>query len=72
MPEQLRDYEYSKDEIREHNMAAAKYDRLALNVVTQGTGASIIKLATIILGKWILKNGLFGKVLLCDMVHDIN
>ena len=70
MPDGLREREYSSEELKEHNMAASKYDRLALNVVTQGTGASIIKLATILFGNWILKKGLFGKVLLCDIVHD--
>lgn len=70
LPDQIRNYEYTSDEIKEHNMAGAKYDRLALNVVTQGTGAEIIKLSVILLGNWILKKGYFGKILLCDMVHD--
>ena len=70
MPRELQEREYTSDEIKIHNMAASKYDRLALNVVTQGTGASIIKLATVLFGNWILKNGLFGKVLICDIVHD--
>ena len=70
MPKELQEREYTSEEIRIHNMAASKYDRLALNVVTQGTGASIIKLATVLFGNWILKEGLFGKVLICDIVHD--
>ena len=31
-----RDYEYSREELRTHNMAAAKWDRMALNSPTQG------------------------------------
>lgn len=70
MPENLRNHEYTADELKEHNMAAAKWDRLALNVVTQGTGAEIIKLSVILLGNWILKHNYFGIVKICDMVHD--
>ena len=36
VPEQIRVREYSDHELREHDGAAAKWDRLALNVVTQG------------------------------------
>lgn len=71
-PEEIRNYEYTKDEIREHDMAAAKHDRLSLNSPTQGTGAEIIKLSLILLGRWILKNGYFGIVKICDVVHDID
>lgn len=34
------------------------------------TGAEILKLSVILFGNWLLKNGYFGKVLLCDLVHD--
>lgn len=70
MPEELRKLELTSDELREHNMAGAKWDRMALNSVTQGTGACIIKLAAILYFDWICKNNYFGKVLLCDLVHD--
>ena len=70
LPESLRNHEYTSQEIKEHNMAVAKWERLALNVVTQGTGAEIIKLSMILLGNWILKNGYFGIVKFCDAVHD--
>ena len=44
-PEYIRNKEYSKDELREHNMAASKWDRMSLNSPTQGSGACIVKLA---------------------------
>ena len=69
-PEYIRNKEYSKEEIREHNMAASKWDRMSLNSPTQGTGACIVKLAAYKFFKWILQNNLFNKVLLCNMVHD--
>lgn len=69
-PEGLVRQEYSADEIKEHNMAAAKWDRMALNSPTQGTGIIILKYAMILFFRWIVKNGYFGKVLLCDLVHD--
>lgn len=52
------------------NVEASKYDRLALNVVTQGTGSIIIKQASIDLFDWILQNNYFGKIKLCNIVHD--
>lgn len=57
-------------EVRHHFQVAGKYDRLARNVVTQGTGAIILKTAIIKLFKWIVDNGCFGKVKLCVCVHD--
>lgn len=43
---------------------------MALNVVTQGTGIIILKYAMTMFFKWIVDNGLFEKVLICDLVHD--
>lgn len=57
-------------EVKHHFQVQSKYDRMALNSPTQGTGAIIIKTAAINLLHWIVKNNLFGKVLLCAMVHD--
>ena len=57
-------------QVKHHFQAASKWDRMALNAPTQGTGSCIIKTAAINLLKWILKNNLFGKVKLCAMVHD--
>lgn len=70
MPENQREYECTKEELKEHNSAAAKWDRLALNVVTQGTGIIILKFAMILFFKWIVENNLFNKVLICDLIHD--
>lgn len=57
-------------EIKHHFQVQSKYDRMALNSPTQGTGAIIIKTAAINLLYWIVNNNLFGKVKLCAMVHD--
>lgn len=56
--------------VREHFQAAGKYDRMARNSVTQGTGAIIMKDAIASLFNWILDNNLFNKVHLCCCVHD--
>ena len=57
-------------EVREHFQAASKYDRLARNSPTQGSGACITKLACINFFKWIVDNNLFNKVKLIAVVHD--
>ena len=36
IPEEIRSKEFTEHELHEHDGAAAKWDRLALNVVTQG------------------------------------
>lgn len=56
--------------VKKHFQIASKWDRMALNAPTQGTGSNIIKTAAINLFKWIVQNNLFGKVKLCAMVHD--
>lgn len=56
--------------VRQHFQAASKYDRLARNVVTQGTGAIILKTAMTDLFNWIVDNGYFGIIHLCVAVHD--
>jgi DNA polymerase I-like protein with 3'-5' exonuclease and polymerase domains len=43
---------------------------LALNSPTQGSGIIILKEAMNNFFRWIVKEGLFGKVLICDLVHD--
>lgn len=70
LPLEIQEKEYSSYELGIHQSAAAKWDRMALNSPTQGTGAEIIKLSAIIFFNWILKNGYFGKVLICNMIHD--
>lgn len=57
-------------EVREHFQAAAKYDRDARNVVTQGTGAIIMKESMTRLFNWIVDNKLFNIVHICCSVHD--
>jgi len=57
-------------EVREHFQAASKYDRLARNCPTQGSGACITKLACINLFNWIVVNNYFNKIKLVAVVHD--
>ncbi len=57
-------------EVSMHFKAASKYDRLSLNVVTQGTGIICLKHAMIEFYQWILDNNLFGIVMLDALVHD--
>lgn len=57
-------------EVRQHFQAAGKYDRLARNSVTQGTGAIIMKTAMTWLFKWIIENHYFGIIHICASVHD--
>ena len=61
---------YSKDAIKEHNSAASKWFRKALNSPTQGTGIIILKYAMILFFRWLVEHNLFGKVLICDLIHD--
>lgn len=58
------------DEVRKHFQAASKWDRKALNSVTQGTGAIILKDSQIDLFNWVVDNGYFGKIRLCNLTHD--
>lgn len=57
-------------EVRQHFQAAGKYDRLARNSVTQGTGAIIMKTAMTWLFQWIVNNNFFGVIHICASVHD--
>ena len=56
--------------VRYHFQAASKWDRMARNSVTQGTGAVIMKDALTHLFNWIVDWGLFDKVHICAAVHD--
>lgn len=49
---------------------ATKWDRLALNSVTQGSGSVIIKIAMTNFFNWIVDKGYFGIVELAALVHD--
>lgn len=58
-------------EVKEHFKAKSKWcDRMALNLPTQGGGAVVLKKAMIDLFNWIVDNGYFGKILLCNLTHD--
>ena len=70
VPEELRIREYTKEELKEHNMAGSKWARMALNSPTQGSGIIILKFAMCKFFKWIIDNNLFEIVRLCDLIHD--
>ena len=53
-----------------HFKAASKYDRMALNAPTQGSGIVILKIAMTNFFKWLVEKGYFGKVELAALVHD--
>lgn len=56
--------------VKKHFQVASKYDRLARNCVTQGTGAIIMKHAITELFNWIITNNYFNKVHICACIHD--
>lgn len=53
-----------------HFKVGSKWDRKALNSVTQGTGAICFKTAARAFFEWIIHNNLFTKVKIVDLVHD--
>ena len=53
-----------------HFKAASKWDRKSLNSPTQGLGAIILKESQIRIFNWIVDNGYFSKILLCNLTHD--
>jgi len=56
--------------VSKHFKAAAKYDRMALNSPTQGSGSVILKIAMTNFFNWIVDNGHFGIVEIAALVHD--
>lgn len=62
--------DYIAQEVRQHFQAAGKYDRMARNVVTQGTGAIIMKDSMTQLFNWIVDHGYFGEVEISASIHD--
>ena len=56
--------------VREYFQAASKWDRMARNAPTQGSGACITKLACTSFFNWIIDNNLFDKVKIVAIVHD--
>lgn len=62
-----------KDILKEVSFQAkvgAKWDRKALNSVTQGTGCICLKHAATSFYHWLIEQGQFGKILMVDLVHD--
>ena len=57
-------------EVSMHFKAASKYDRMALNAPTQGSGIVILKIAITDFFNWLVDNNYFGKVELSALVHD--
>lgn len=57
-------------EVSMHFKAASKYDRMALNAPTQGSGIIILKIAMTEFFNWIIDNNLFNKVEISALVHD--
>lgn len=57
-------------EVKQHFQAASKYDRDVRNVVTQGTGALIMKDLLTDLFNWIIDNNYFNKIKIVASVHD--
>lgn len=62
--------DFIAQEVRQHFQAAGKYDRMARNAVTQGTGAIIMKEAMTQLFNWIVDHNYFSKVHICCSIHD--
>lgn len=62
--------DWVEQQVKMHFKAAAKWDRMALNAPTQGSGSIIIKEAACMLFNWILLTNNFNKVHLCALVHD--
>lgn len=56
--------------VRKHFQAASKWDRMALNAPTQGSGICILKISMKKFFDWIIENNYFNKVKLCALVHD--
>ena len=62
--------DYVAQEVRQHFQAASKWDRMALNAPTQGSGIVILKIAMTNFFHWIVEQGYFGEVELASLVHD--
>ena len=57
-------------EVSTHFKAASKWDRMALNAPTQGSGSVILKIAITNFFNWIVEQHYFGKIELSALVHD--
>ena len=56
--------------VKHHFQVAAKWDRMALNAPTQGSGSVILKIAMTNFFNWLVEKGYFGKVEIASLVHD--
>lgn len=59
-----------EQEVKRHFKAASKWDRMALNAPTQGSGSVILKIAITNFFNWLVDSEYFGKVELSALVHD--
>jgi hypothetical protein len=57
-------------QVKQHFQAASKWDRMALNAPTQGSGSVILKIAMTNFFNWIVEKGYFGKVEISASIHD--
>lgn len=56
--------------VKSHCKAGSYWDRMALNLPTQGGGAVVLKTAIIDLYNWVIDNGYWGKILFVNFTHD--
>lgn len=56
--------------VRNYFKMKGEYERIALNYPIQGSSGEIMKIATIYVFDWIMKNGLFGIVKIVNSIHD--
>lgn len=61
---------YECHKASELRKTSSKWSRLALNSPTQGSGIIILKEAMSNFFKWIVENGYFNIIKICDLVHD--
>lgn len=61
---------YECHKASELRKTSSKWSRLALNSPTQGSGIIILKDAMANFFRWIVKNGYFNIIKICDLVHD--
>ena len=62
--------DYIAEEVSMHFRAASKWDRMALNAPTQGSGSIILKIAMTMFFNWIVDNGYFKVIEIAALVHD--
>lgn len=62
--------DYIAKEVSTHFKAGSYWDRMALNLPTQGGGAVVLKTAIIDLYNWVIDNGYWGKILFVNFTHD--